>query len=643
MFIHYGLYSIPGGVFQGKPVRQGYSEQILTFGIGFSDWYERYLHDFKAEQFNATEIVALAKSSGMRSIVLTSKHHDGFCLWNTATTKYNAYVATPAHRDLVGEMAEACHSAKMPFGLYFSLIDWHYPYAQPFSSHNADLITPQHHEYNKAQITELLTRYGRVDELWFDMGSLSPQQSKEMYELVHKLQPECLVSGRLGNDCADFAVMPDNAVPEYVMDMPWQTAASIFPETWGYRSWQKRDSLEKKVQEKITTLIQVVTRGGKYLLNIGPKGDGGVVPFERDLLLKIGQRIKPIEEAIYNTKPAPFAPLATLSEDECTVYFFLKPNDVTPFSTPPFLSHPISATLLRESKELILSQRTDHSYQFNNLPQRKDWDVLKMVFEEPIKVDHSKEYLSTTSLSPINATPLLAHASVDYYGSYQSIVGYEWRVYPIETSLSLSFSKQEKGKVVELNDQKELSLIPTDSIVHCERWKSVHPIAPLKHYLPRGLFGSFKPDTAKLTVSPLMWTDTLRSPIHPHRSIGYIQSFHSPKAEVLPLQITFTGGMMLYLNGRYIDAAFAKEEPQTLFFLLPFQKGENRLAVKCYNHTKSQMETAYLIITPLKQYTEYRMTLPLKKGSSHIIIKRPYRFPLATPAHLSNIKVDIEP
>ena len=136
LFIHYGLYSVAGGVWQGTPVKRGYSEQILTFGVGFSDEYEALTEQFNAKDFSAQEIVQLAQRAGMRSIVITSKHHDGFCLWRTATTPYNSYDATPARRDLVGEIAAACHQAGLGFGLYFSLIDWHYPYAMPFSSHN---------------------------------------------------------------------------------------------------------------------------------------------------------------------------------------------------------------------------------------------------------------------------------------------------------------------------------------------------------------------------------------------------------------------------------------------------------------------------------------------------------------------------
>lgn len=212
----------------------------------------------------------------------------------------------PCGRDFVRELSEACAKHGLKFGLYFSLIDWNYPHACPISSHNADFITLQHHEFNKAQLHELLTKYGPVSELWFDMGSLQPHQSKELYDHVKSLQPDCMVSGRLGNDVYDFAVMADNKLPESALQAPWQSAASMFPETWSYRSWQKRGSVDDKVAEKLRSLIKVVSHGGNYLLNIGPASDGSVVPFERDVLLRIGSWLEENGEAIYGTQPSPF-------------------------------------------------------------------------------------------------------------------------------------------------------------------------------------------------------------------------------------------------------------------------------------------------------------------------------------------------
>ena len=306
MFIHFGLYSELGGVWNGKPVKQGYSEQIQSFAGIFSDWYADTALKFNPVNFNADSIVALAKEAGMRSIVFTTKHHDGFCMFNTATTDYNSYDATPCKRDFIKEMSEACKKGGINLGLYFSIIDWNYPHAYPISSHNCDFITPQHHELSKKQVTELLTKYGPISELWFDMGSNTPEQSKELYNLVHQLQPDCMVSGRVGNDFYDFSVMADNAYPESALQCPWQSAASMFNETWSYRSWQERGSVHEKAMEKLRSLINVVSHGGNFLLNIGPKGDGSVVPFERDVLKEIGTWLNKNGNAIYGTEASPF-------------------------------------------------------------------------------------------------------------------------------------------------------------------------------------------------------------------------------------------------------------------------------------------------------------------------------------------------
>ena len=273
MFIHFGLYSAYGGVYEGKPVTRGYSEQIQSFAGIFSDWYARPAKGFNPLQWNPDSIVSLAKKAGMQSIVFTSKHHDGFCMYHSDYTDFNIVDATPYGRDLMKELAEACNRGGIGFGVYYSLIDWHYPQAYPISSHNADPLTPEHYAYNLKQVEEIMTRYGDISEIWFDMGSLTPEQSKGLYEQVNRLQPQCMVSGRLGNDYVDFAVMADNEYPDYQLGVPWQTAASMFDETWGYRSWQERGSVKEKVNEKIASLIRVVGAGGHYLLNIGPRGD----------------------------------------------------------------------------------------------------------------------------------------------------------------------------------------------------------------------------------------------------------------------------------------------------------------------------------------------------------------------------------
>ena len=301
MFIHWGIYSIPAGVWNGENI-QGYSEQIKGHARISTEDYHKLTADFNPDKWNADSVVLLAKKSGMKSIIMTSKHHDGFCMFASEFTKFDVVDATPYKKDIIKELSDACKRHDLKFGLYYSLIDWDYDGALPFTSvNNSDSIPPLHHQYNLNQIRELLNNYGDISEFWFDMGSPTFEQSKEIVDLIKNIQPNCLVSGRIWNDQGDFDVMGDNYKPEFKMGVPWQSPASIFPETWSYRSWQERPSVENKIKEKILDLINIVSSGGNYLLNIGPKADGMVVSFEKQVLLGVGEWLNKNGEAIYGT------------------------------------------------------------------------------------------------------------------------------------------------------------------------------------------------------------------------------------------------------------------------------------------------------------------------------------------------------
>lgn len=436
MFIHFGLYSHFGGVWDGKPVRQGYSEQIQSFAGIFSDWYGEEAAVFDPVKFDADEIACLAKDGGMRSIVFTSKHHDGFCMFDTKTTTYSSVVKMPSHRDFVREMSEACARHGLRFGLYYSLIDWNYPHAYPISSHNADFVTPEHHEFSKAQVRELLTNYGPVSELWFDMGSLEPWQSRELYDLVKELQPDCMVSGRLGNDVYDFAVMADNKLPESALHAPWQSAASMFPETWSYRSWQKRGSVDDKVAEKLRSLIKVVSHGGNYLLNIGPASDGSIVPFERDVLLKIGSWLEENGDAIYGTQPSPFR------EEFAWGDVTMKGNDLYLLLTG---SYPKEGYIELKFDKIGCRIPVDRKM----FADPADVHVIKTEIKGELRRDVSRTSAEET-LSWKNATPDYSYSCFDYYSNYRSTVAYNWLVVGRDDikGLHLRYAMSDAGKTV---------------------------------------------------------------------------------------------------------------------------------------------------------------------------------------------------
>ena len=303
MFIHFGVYSLAGGMWNGEPVTKGYSEQIRAHGGIPREEYAALAGKFNPSLWNPDSVALLAKAAGMRSIVITAKHHDGFAMFHTRQSGFNIVDATPYKRDLLKELSEACRRHGLRFGVYFSLIDWNFPQALPISDHNSDSIPPEHHRFNLKQVEELMTSYGPVSEIWFDMGKPTIRQSTELADLVRRLQPACLVSGRIWNDQGDFAVMGDNASPDFRMGTLWQTPASMFHETWGYRSWQTRGNPTEKATEKIRELVRTVANGGNYLLNIGPEGTGRIVPFEKQVLLEIGNWMSAYGRTLYESEP----------------------------------------------------------------------------------------------------------------------------------------------------------------------------------------------------------------------------------------------------------------------------------------------------------------------------------------------------
>lgn len=424
MFIHFGLYSKLGGVWDGKPVTQGYSEQIQSFAGIFSDWYALTADEFDPQGFDADSIVRLAKEAGMRSIVFTSKHHDGFCMFRTATTGYNSVDMTPSGRDYVRELSDACRRGGIKFGLYFSVIDWNYPYAYPISSHNADFVTPQHHELNKAQVTELLTYYGNISELWFDMGSQTPAQSRELYELVHRLQPDCMVSGRVGNDFYDFAVMADNKYPDGALHAPWQSAASMFNETWSYRSWQERGSVEDKADEKLRSLVNVVSHGGNFLLNIGPDDNGEVVPFEKEVLLRNGRWLKEHGEAVYGTDASPFGSdfsWGAVTRKGHTLYLILSgtyPEDRT-------IRLDMPGYKAVRCEDASFTQKGDR-VEVRIPDGMKGIDVIRLDFNRVILPMAGSSVNNSSVLYSGNAQKEYSYSCFDYYSNYRSTVGYRW-------------------------------------------------------------------------------------------------------------------------------------------------------------------------------------------------------------------------
>lgn len=606
MFIHWGaIYSTLGGVWEGEKVSRGLSEQIRAHHGGiYSDNYAAVAKRFNPVFWNPDSIVLLAKAAGMKSVVITSKHHDGFCMFKSAYTKFNVVDATPYKRDVIKELSEACKRNGLKMGLYFSLIDWNYPQASPISESNSDPITPEHHQYNLKQVTELLSNYGPVSELWFDMGSLTPAQSFEMANLVHKLQPDCMVSGRLGNDAGDFCVMGDNAYPDYKIATPWQTPASVYDETWGYRSWQEHGKVEDKAHEKLLGLIKVVSRGGNYLLNIGPRGDGSVVEFEKDVLLRIGEWLKVNGDAIYGASANPFG--HTFDWGEVTtknniVYLHVLKIPENRMLNVEGVSGRVIVT--DNKKRRYTTKKTANGLQIilpDDFTLDGDVKVLQFVHSNLVFIDAQKG-IDEPVLSRTNAVKGYSLSGADYNSYYRSTVSYSWKFKRGAGIPVFVYTEQEKGKTITatlngtqkqvlLNGASKISIDPVavsfgQLYLNGPYWSGLgwsngdlHNINPAQSW-PKEKGSVWK-------VQP-SWKNGEQYELEAAGNESYyvLQEINAAKATPYVMRFTSGDGIQVFLNGEE-QTVHNNPERDTLqqeYLLLNLQEGKNQLVVKFFN------------------------------------------------------------
>lgn len=622
MFIHFGLYSELGGVWQGKEIRRGYSEQIQSHAGIRSDEYEEVADVFDPRYFDADAIVSLAREAGMRSIVITSKHHDGFCMFRTETTDFNSYDLTPSHRDFIEELSSACHRAGMGFGLYFSLIDWHYPGGNSITTHNANFIAPGHHDLNMRQVTELVTKYGEISELWFDMGSLSPEQSKDLYELVHKYQPQCMVSGRLGNGYYDFAVMGDNYYPESSLQTPWQTCASMFNATWGYRSWQERGNPHDKAQEKLRSLIHVVSGGGNYLLNIGPMGDGSVVPWEAAVLREMGSWLEKNANAIYATEPSPFRTPFTwgcITRRANIMYLILSGKQpdgneiVLPMKDYKIMSveGPASAKI---RKGMLNVKLYAGAYQ-------DDIRVVRIVFDKTVLPDETK---IVNEKVPVNS-----YHCQDYYTNFRSIPSYTWNTYSKKKLAGVCFT------YTETDVDKDVEVCVDGHYynyrLHKQGGKSVRlgPVTEGQKYVCR---------TSKMTFDDAQYRQftTAKSPggemlspwsqvsvnhqiveAKPFQTVFVMENVRSSCDQEVIMEVGAGNGVELYVNGvsvmKHLNPYRCTHRVEKVRVRL--HEGDNQVVLRAYNRFERNIEWT-LKVSDDQQIYRSPLYLP-EFGQSH--------------------------
>lgn len=394
MFIHWGLYALPAGEWNDNT---NYAEWIRNNGKIPIDVYDKFVDQFNPVDFNADEWVKLAKEAGMKYVVITSKHHDGFCLFDSKYTDFDI-MSTPFKRDIMKEMAEACRSQDLKMCWYHSIMDWHHPdylprrgwekESRPIGDANYDRYV----SYMKNQLRELTTNYGKIGVLWFDgewESTWTQEYGQDLYKYVRGLQPDIIINNRVspgrsglegfskgGEYKGDFGT-PEQQIPATGLPgVDWETCMTM-NNHWGYN---KNDFNWKSTRDLLQKLADIASKGGNFLLNVGPTAEGLIPKASINRLKEIGAWMKINGESIYGTHASPFR---ELSWGRCTQKFiktgtrlylhvFDWPEDGQ-LTVPGIYNKPENAYLLADNSKQVLSvKRHEDSILINTPSQAPD-------------------------------------------------------------------------------------------------------------------------------------------------------------------------------------------------------------------------------------------------------------------------------
>ena len=314
MFIHWGVYAVPAGQYKGKEIK-GLGEWIMEDAkIPISD-YEQFARQFNPQKFDANEWARIAKDAGVKYIVITSKHHDGFALWDSRVSEYDVVDYSPFKRDILKELTTACKAAGIKMCFYHSIMDWHQPDAKAAKYPHQSTQNPDWAKYRdtylKPQLKELITNYD-PEVLWFDgewIDEWTEPQGKDLYNYLKSLKPSLIINNRIGKgrkgmngmnayeDAAGDFGTPEQEILAGTSEYDWESCMTM-NDTWGFKT---NDHNWKSSEVLIHNLIDIAAKGGNYLLNIGPKADGTIPPESVERLGEMGKWLKVNGEAIYAT------------------------------------------------------------------------------------------------------------------------------------------------------------------------------------------------------------------------------------------------------------------------------------------------------------------------------------------------------
>ncbi|MDR2376939.1 MAG: alpha-L-fucosidase [Treponema sp.] len=401
LFIHWGIYSL---LERGEWVMYGDRIPIAD--------YEKVAARFNPVKYDPREWVRIAKDAGMRYIVITAKHHDGFSMFKTKVSPFNIVDATPYKRDTMAELAEACREGGVRLGFYYSHVrEWRHPMAQSFESQGDTNKVGNYgnfwdypeesrknlqvyiDEFDIPQLKELLTQYGDILTIWFDTPSMiRPDQAAPLRDLVYEIQPACLVNSRLCEYVeTDYLSSGDNEIPAVSGSEPWETCMTM-GRAWGYAG----DGYFGSSREMIRSLANVVSKGGNFLLNVGPSPLGEIPGGAQTELAKLGSWLRKNGEAIYGTSPSPFKQQPSwgkITRKQNKLYLFVYDVSQKAIALSGLYSKVLSCKHLATGAELRFTQEgsrvTINFCMETQLEEQSELDVIALSFDGELRVNEA--------------------------------------------------------------------------------------------------------------------------------------------------------------------------------------------------------------------------------------------------------------
>lgn len=424
LFVHWGPYSMLGGMWRGERVDAHYAEHIQLRGKIPVAEYAEAAAGMNPEAFNAREWVSLAKRSGAKYLIVTAKHHDGFAMYDSKVSDYSITRHSNFSRDPIRELAEACDAEGIRLGIYYShAMDWHHPDSQGNTLDYPDTIGAWDlleewidddgkrerferylHEKALPQVEELLADYGPIGLIWFDCGhKISDEHAVWFRNLVRRLQPDCLINKRLRDDrFADYGNPHDNQLRFHPQQPDWESIHTL-NDSWGFRydddSWKSPDEL-------IEQLLRVAAANGNMVLNVGPLGSGAIDDTSRSLLETVGDFLERSGEAVYGTSGSPIGTpqwgYCTWKPEANRLYLLVRDWPQTGFLILPGLAsgvqyaRPVGATAKAKEDHLPIQRlgRWDWQLDVRSVPQDAYATVIQLKLNGDLVTNQTPRFIS---------------------------------------------------------------------------------------------------------------------------------------------------------------------------------------------------------------------------------------------------------